>query len=191
MHLSKLLSYLDVAKRHIATDDRYRYYPLYACLMPLLIWGLGSWPFSMDYIYALVGQYWLLIVEENAINAALLLGICLGIVGLMRPTIPAKLLSVGGVWLSAILISLWYDWHPVAWAINETLWYTFDLPARYIEMTTGGDGMAATFLWCIYLALIWVVARPILKRAYVGVEIIESKILKRWPQTQNLAKPVL
>ncbi len=186
------LEFLKGARDHIQKEDRYRLYPLYALALIGVQHLRWLWPFDTEVVrLGSLFSPWAYDVGEACSTASLVLALLLALVGVWRRPMVAKALSIWGIYLSVN----WLTWGWVSgipgrlW--TTVLWYTFDLPTIHIEEVAIGNAPAQTTLWFIYLLIVWLAVRPLLKRSWRGVLWIESKILAKWPVMQRLERPLL
>jgi hypothetical protein len=189
MKLEFAISWLKAAKRHFSEHKRYRWWPLYSACLAVFIYSTCYWPWSKDVLIAYRLEPWLIWLDRISWDSGLYLCIGLGVVGLMRSSWIARGLSIYGIWVGQYFLTP--NLSPLAWAWKELTWYTVDLPDKLINSYTGEGTAASMFLWFMYLVMVWIVLRPIFKRAYVHVRKLEARILDRWPVMNRFAKPVM
>ena len=181
-------SFLRKAKCHIQEDYRYRYYPLYSALFGGLLYVWVIWPWDGCFVEVLRMYPWAYHLNILAADTICLMIVCLGIVGLFRRGLAAKVLSIAGLYI----MSWWWDpFGFVGHLTSDVLWYTFDIPAKYISGFAGRETGGATLLWCGYFLCVYLILRPFLKRGFQLVQTVEARILDKWPGTARFAKPLL
>jgi hypothetical protein len=188
MKLTFAISWLRTAKRHVEDNSVYRWWPLYSACLATLLYTTAIWPFDLDQLYVYYDLPWLYDLEWTSWDCGLALALCLGLVGLLRRSWISRLLSLYGVWMTSKFV-YWQSWLESLW-VNFT-WYAFDIPNRWIVSVAGEGTSAATMLWCVYLFVLWVAFRPLLKRACANVNWLAETAIHRWPQLERLAKPVM
>lgn len=190
MVMRHLQAWAGRAKRHVAANDRYRYYPLYSVLLAALLYVIVYWPFDRGVIQAWLAHRWIIIIDRWAWNAVLTLSIAFGIVGLLRPRWPARVISAVGIYMACQWLIAPF-WTPIQWVSSRFMDVAFDRPARMIEQIAGAGTSAAAMLWCAYLLLLWIVLRPLARRGFRWVQSAESRIVARWPAMAKLQRPIL
>ncbi len=189
MKLAFALSWIRAAIRHVNGNERYRWWPLYSACLAVFMYSTYYWPFSMDVVIAYRLHPWLMDLSHISWDVGAYLCIGLGAVGLLRSNWLARGLSLCGLWMGQhLLLQLW---DPLGWLWSEVVWYTFDLPGKLIHGYAGEGTAAATFLWFVYAALVWLAIRPLMKRGYKKVLRLESWILETWPVMKRFEKPVM
>lgn len=184
------ISWLRTAKRHFAEHERYRWWPLYSACLAGFMYSTCYWPWSDDVIIAYSLEPWFFWFDRLTWDTGLWLCIALGAVGLMRSSWIAKGLSIYGIWVGHYFLTPTY-WYPLDRLWTEFTWYTFDLPGKLIHGFAGEGTPASTLFWFIYLVLVWIVLRPLFKKAYRRVLKLEGYILNRWPAMKRFEKPVM
>lgn len=184
-------SFLKTTRDHIQNEDRYRLYPLYALVLISIQHLRWLWPFDIEVVrLGYLFSPWAYDVGEACSAAAMVLALLLGVVGVWRRPVIAKGLSIWAIYLSVN----WLTWGWVSgipgrlW--TTVLWYTFDLPTIYIEDVAIGNAPAQTTLWAIYLLVVWIAVRPLLKRSWRGVLWLEERVLEKWPVLSRLERPL-
>lgn len=184
------ISRLRTAKRHISETERYRFWPLYAACLAAFMYSTWFWPWDMSVINTMADHRWTFWLQETTWQLGLAIVITLGIVGLFRSSCIARGLAIYALWFAQLVLRP-YHWEPLLWLKTEFLWYTFDLPAKLIHGAAGEGTAAATMFWLLYWTVVWFLVRPLLKRAYTKVRLVETWILERWPETRRFARPVM
>ncbi len=190
--LKAALGFLKTARDHIQNEDRYRLYPFYALVLVGFQYVRWLWPFDMEVVRTEARFCpWVFVLDRACDSASLTLALLLGVVGAWRRPIVAKGLSILAICLSIY----WYTYGAVAeiprplW--TTVTWYTFDLPTEYIQSVALGNAPAQTMLWCIYLFIVWLAVRPLLKQGWRGVLWAENRILAKWPVLEHLRQPLV
>jgi hypothetical protein len=189
MHCKNIFSWFQTAQRHVEDEPSYRFYPAYSFLLALIVWVPLYWPFDLAIVEVWRNHNWVAILDECATTTALWLAVCLGVVGLLRRPLIAKIASGVGIWMSLDLL-IPYLLYPLTWVTGEIFWYSFDLPSQWIERVAGTQTNASTMLWSLYLFVAWLVFRPALKKLPGVIRRLEGVILERWPFTKKYAKPL-
>ncbi len=180
------------AQCHIEGEPRYRYYPLYSALLVAFHIGIYYWPIDVDVLMLTIyNQRWLLLLRGALEQTSLWLALFLGMVGLLRRPVLAKLLSVFGVLGSIQLLSDGGFSALPGRAWTEAMWYLLDLPEKLIVRLGDGNSQLETLYWSIYLFLLWLLARPILKRCWKYFVAIERILIVKWPRLSQLNAPLL
>ena len=189
MHKSALLLPFKLAKRHIATQDRYRFYPLYSALIAALIYTSRFWPYDEGILDVWYAHPWIIVVDLVSLDIALWLIVSLGTVSLFRDGWISKIVVIPGMWF---VIQYYYlYWNPVERLYTEVTWYLFDVPNEWISTMANGNRGAETTLWACVLLLVWPLVRPLVKIAYRRIHRLEGYVVSRWPTMARLSRPVI
>ena len=109
------------AKRHVAGQERYRFYPLYSILFPALLYVTVKWPLDWGVLEAWASHPWIIVLDRCSWNAAVWMGIAFGAIGLLRNGWIPKLTSSVGLWCSLYWV-WWYLPRLVGSTITELAW---------------------------------------------------------------------
>lgn len=184
------ISWLRAANRHFAASERYRWWPLYAAGVAAVMHITWQFPWDISVVNAYRIHHWLFEFNQITWYAGITLCIVLGAIGLLRPNWVARGLSLYALWFAQLNLRPYY-WEPAEWLRTKFLWYTFDLPANLIHGLTGEGTAAATCLWLVYWALVWVLVRPFAKRAWWKVRQLHDWVIDRWPVLERFDRPVM
>lgn len=180
------------AKVHIEGEPHYRYYSLYSALLVAFHIGIYYWPIDIDTLMLTIyNQRWLLLLRGALEQSSLWLALILGMIGLLRRPVLAKLLSAFGVLGSLQLLSDGGFSALPGRAWTEAMWYVLDLPEKLVVRLGNGNAQLETICWSIYLFLLWLLVRPILKRGWKHVVQTERLIVGKWPRLSQLNGPLL
>ena len=64
MDKNALRSLLKRAKRHVASQERYRFYPLYSILFPVLLYVTVKWPLDWGVLEAWAAHPWIVVLDK-------------------------------------------------------------------------------------------------------------------------------
>jgi hypothetical protein len=180
---------LKQAKRHIATQDRYKLYPVYSTLIAALISALSYWPLDMGVIYVWAAHPWIIVLDAASLNVAIWLSLSLGIVGLFRDAWLAKIIAAPGIWISFQIAAVL--WFPAILSTPEAMWRRFAAPVTWlVELADGNEELGAMLCACAFAAL-YFSARPLLRKAFRRVLMLERSSVDRWPSIARFTRPVL
>lgn len=190
MNLGVARTWYRAAKRHFAEHERYRWWPLYSACMALFMYTTWYLPWDAWTMIAAWRLYpWLTDMYDIAWDAGRMTCVILGVVALMRRNWLARGLGGYGVWMGLVYLVSghmpFFDW----W--QAFTWYAFDIPIHWINGYVGdGSGLLAV-LWCSYLFVAWILVRPLAKRAYRKVPLLQARLLERWPAMERFNRPVM
>lgn len=190
MTVNSAISWLRAAKRHFAGHERYRWWPLYSACMAVFMYTTWHLPHDWWTVIAAWRLHpWLIDMYDVAWNAGRMTCVILGVVGLMRTNWLARGLAGFGVWMGWIYLS--YAGNPISEWWQAFTWYAFDAPIHWINGYVGDGTGLLTVLWCVYLGVLWVLIRPLAKRAYRMIPVLQARILERWPVMERFNRPVM
>ena len=178
------------AKRHVESDSRYRFYPVYSCAFVLIALAVKRWPIDHVVLQTWLTHRWIPVITQWGIMSALALAAGFGLVGFLRIGLFSKGLSLVGLW-SSIRLLVPAQWHPIDAVFSFVLRFAVDWPMQLIDRVAGEGTSAWTMLVAIYLALIWVVVRPLLIRAFRYVQTLERRLVTRWPVMARFERPLI
>lgn len=187
--------WLHIAADHVCENERYRHAALYSVLLVGLFQTIKHWPADSLYFWAQIEHPWIIELQTWVVRVTLLLSIALGLVAVLQRSWVAKVLGVIGVAYAAQ--SLWsYEYMgagqtPIADATRWVLYWAFDIPMEFIHRISFDSSTVATPLYALYLALIWLLLRPLYYRLGTPIKRIEERIVDRWPRLEKLARPLL
>ncbi len=187
--------WLHIAANHVSENDRYRHAALYSILLAGLFQTINHWPADSLYFWATLEHPWISGFQTWVVRVTLLLSIALGLIAVLQRPWAAKVLGAIGVAYAAR--SLWsYEYYitgqtPIADATRWVLYWAFDLPMEFIHRISFDSSTVATPLYALYLALIWLLLRPLYFRLGAPIKRLEGRIVDRWPHLERLARPLL
>jgi hypothetical protein len=181
-------SFLRRAICEIREDNRYRYYPLYSALLAGLVyvWNIWPWDWCLWEVFLEHREMW--IYNHHAVTMACVMIVCCGTVGMFRRGLAPKVLSGIGLYTAV----WWWEPFDLMYGLpSYALYYVFDIPEKYISGIAGIETGGATLLWCGYLLVVYLLARPLLIRAYREIESLARRAMDRYPVLERLDRPVL
>lgn len=185
-----LLRALRRASCHIAGETRYRFYPVYACVLVLAVILSCKWPYNPQWFEIVMSHRWILSLDVDSCDLALKMALMLGLVGLFRPGVVAKGLSAWAVWESLHIMSSPFLYF-LAFLWDRALWYGFDIPTAFINGLADGNASMATMLWFGYLVILWLLVRPVALLGFRRIQRLGRYAFDRWPQLRVLDRKVI
>jgi hypothetical protein len=190
MDRKALVSLLARAKRHVSSQERYRFYPLYSILFPGLLYVSVMWPFDHGVFEAWIAHPWLIVLDRCSWYLALWMGISLGAVGLLREGWIPKLISAAGIWCS-LYFALWFLPRALSSMCMDLVSNVFDYFRDWVLFISGGEPGAEATVWACVLLVLWLVMRTPVKIAFRHIFRLQEYAVKRWPELSRLQRPVL
>jgi hypothetical protein len=191
MILSLLRSWLRTVKRHIDTHERYRWWSLYAVCLVTFMYSTHFWPWNgSEWLVAFHLHPWIAWVDILTWKAGGFLACALAVVALVRSGWVNRVLAAYALWMGHFMLT-YSEWGFLDGFWTEFTWYAFDVPAKWISGYAGEGTTVSTLLWFVYLVVVWIAVRPLLKRAYRYVPRLEARMLERWPVLTRLSRPVM
>lgn len=159
--------WLQRAASHIADSDRYRLLPVYAFLLVLMVRVFDLLPATPDFVwYKIYLGFWVWELQVLAERGALILALCLAVVGLFRRPFLAKFFSISSLMLAGNTIwAVEVDWfHPFAIVWKYITFWSFDMPIGYLESKAHPNYISLGSAYLVYAILLCVLAWPFYRR---------------------------
>lgn len=176
----------------VRNDGYCRLCPSYSILLAAMVWVLGRWPTDADRIAVLVEHLWLRELVPVLNSSALVLAVALGLVGILRQPLLAKLTSAAAIALGSYQLWQWNPW-PSPLSYLEFIWIdiwsiAFELPISLIGTIAYENETLARPFYALYLFGVWLIARLIITQLWHRTVAVRKRILARFPRAAGLLR---
>ena len=175
---------LQRASAHIAESPAYRRYPIYAFLLVLTARVFGYWPVDVLWWMVVVTNPFLDGLHLVSVLLPLWIAVVLGTVGLFRRSRWARLVSVVAVCAALDSLARWHfwPWHPLERLQDLAYAITVGLPIDWLMDTFQGDDITVTQAFALYLLVLYLCLRPLMRRGVGSLAVRVEILTQRWPR---------
>lgn len=171
---------------HVRTNDRYRWWPLYAAALAGYLNVLMYCTVDVSWVMAMVQHQWMMVFNTTAWYGAVALVALLALVGLLRASWLAKGLSLYALWFGYYYMTSTNSVLQQIW--GEITWWAYGEAGSYIHYVAGEGTPLAVVMWCLYVWIVWLALRRIIRRVFPKVARVEDWIVQRVPRVREVAR---